>query len=79
MAVPLYGAIPNMLARPGTSQLNVRGRCLHCEHRVVLELGGKGAPDCDMSDLTVCGVYFQCCFRVVWVLLHCFSFNSKVD
>lgn len=27
----------------------------------------------------MCGVYFQCCFRAVWVLFCCFSFSSKVD
>lgn len=32
-----------------------------------------------MSDLIMCGVYFQCCFTAVWVLLCCFSFSSKVD
>lgn len=32
-----------------------------------------------MSDLVVCGVYFQCCFRLGWVLLRCFSYSSKVD
>lgn len=40
---------------------------------------GKGLPSHGVSDLIVCGVYFQSCFRVVWVLLHCFSFSSKVD
>lgn len=79
MAVLLHGTISNMLVRPGTSQLNVHGGCFACEHHVGLEEGWKGSPDLGVSDLGVCGVHFQCCFRVVWVLLHCFSFSGKVD
>lgn len=32
-----------------------------------------------MSDLVVLGVYFHCCFRAVWVILHCCFFDNKVD